>query len=102
MIDSFYPQATDSCGNSVTEIQTITVEDKTAPTLNVPGNVELQCAESLDTSSEGVAGEATGEDECPTSEFFITETDTLSGTACNEVISRTWTVSDYVLHALLQ
>lgn len=85
-------QAEDSCGNAQSGEQTITVMDETAPVLYVPGNKLFDCAAHLDKSSDGDAGEATAMDECPASSFSVTQMDDITGNACEEVISRAWTV----------
>src|SRR5690606_13104600 len=53
--------ATDECGNSVSEVQTISIIDTTSPTITIPEDTTVECSESTDPSAIGFA---TGEDMC--------------------------------------
>ncbi|PWU17325.1 MAG: hypothetical protein C5B50_11595 [Verrucomicrobia bacterium] len=82
--------ATDACGNSTNAVQTITVRDTTAPALNLPPNVTLECPADTSTNSTGAA---TAQDTC--SALTIRYSDSVV-TNCGgtRVISRTWTATD--------
>ena len=82
--------ATDACGNAKTALQKITVQDTTAPTLNLPSNVVLECPANTSTNNTGVA---TASDAC--SAVAITYSDSVSNScAGTKVIFRTWTATD--------
>ena len=38
---------TDDCGNTTTLVQTITVQDTTAPTFTVPANITIECDQNI-------------------------------------------------------
>ncbi len=57
--------ATDTCGNTSTKSQTITVQDSTAPILTIPANASIECDQ--DNSPDGTAGWATATDNCDSS-----------------------------------
>ena len=85
---------TDDCDNTTTLVQTITVQDTTAPTFTVPADVTLECDE--DISDISLTGDVTDEaDNCSTN-LEATFTDAISDGSCaNEsVITRTWTLTD--------
>lgn len=79
----------DHCGNSVTCVQTITVRDTSAPSIQCPPDKTIQCNESKNPSNTGCA---TANDSCdphPT----ISYCDTSCG-SCPKVISRKWKATD--------
>ncbi|MFH2057067.1 MAG: VWA domain-containing protein, partial [bacterium] len=78
--------ATDACGNTAQCVQTITVEDNTAPVVTCPADVSVDCAASTDP---GNTGNATATDNC-TASPTITYADNQVG----NVITRTWTATD--------
>ena len=86
---------TDDCGNTVSQDQTITVVDNTAPTFTVPLNITIDCNEDpLDLS---ITGDVTDEADNCSIGLMATFTDTPSGTsACGgpSQIIRTWTLVD--------
>ncbi len=87
-------KATDLTGNMSTCVQTITVRDNTAPTINCPVNVTLNCQANNTSAS---TGNATGTDICSpvTISQSQTTTQTTSGYGLyNYVISRTWKATD--------
>jgi hypothetical protein len=82
--------ATDSCGNHVSCIQTITVRDTTAPTITCPPDVTLECPANTSTNNTGVA---TAVDTC--SSVSISYSDSVSNTCGgSKIIFRTWTAID--------
>ncbi|WP_460218750.1 HYR-like domain-containing protein [Psychroserpens sp. MEBiC05023] len=85
---------TDDCDNTTTLVQTITVQDTTAPTFTVPANVTLEC--DADINDLSLTGDVTDEaDNCST-DLDATFTDTVTDGDCPNafVISRTWTLTD--------
>ncbi|WP_415191741.1 gliding motility-associated C-terminal domain-containing protein [Psychroserpens sp.] len=85
---------TDECDNTTTAIQTITIEDTTAPTFTVPADVSLEC--DTDLADVSITGDVNDEaDNCST-ELEATFTDTTAGGPCvNEtIITRTWSLTD--------
>jgi hypothetical protein len=86
-------QATDTCGNVNTCIQTFTINDTTPPVITCPPDFTGPCGTPTDP---GTTGTATATDNCnPTP--LVTFTDLLSGGPCptvTEVITRTWTAND--------
>src|ERR1044071_6407696 len=77
--------ATDSCGNSNSCVQTITVVDTTRPSLICPSNVVLDCPANTSTNATGVA---TAQDGCGA--VTVTYVDSVSNTCgITKIISRT-------------
>jgi hypothetical protein len=84
--------ATDDCGNTSTCIQTIFIDDATAPNITCPANVTIACTSS---TLPGTTGSATATDNCdPTPS--IDYNDVTAGGACPQeyTITRTWITSD--------
>ncbi|MEQ1911071.1 MAG: HYR domain-containing protein, partial [Vicinamibacterales bacterium] len=88
--------ATDVNGNSSTCVQTITVQDVTAPVITCPADVTVNCQDDKTSVATGVA---TATDNC--SPVTITQSETNdqdpSVTSCNHynyTITRTWTATD--------
>ena len=81
---------TDTCGNSSSAVQTITVRDTTGPVLSVPANRELECPADTQPSATGMA---TARDTCGTATVSFTDniTEVCAGA---KVIARTWTAVD--------
>ncbi len=86
-------EATDVCGNTVSESQTLTVEDNTAPTFLIPADVTVECDDAADL---GVTGSPTNVDDTCDPAPSVTFTDVLTGGACPQSysITRTWRVED--------
>jgi hypothetical protein len=84
-------RATDAAGNSSTCTQTIKVNDQTAPVINCPANITIQCGQSIAPSSTGTA---TATDNCGTVTIGIPTDVTTSCADGNYVILRTWTATD--------
>lgn len=78
--------ATDACGNSSDCQQVITVEDTTDPEIACPPDIQLECGQSTDPDSVGIA---VTEDNCDPNPQ-LTYSDSQNG----NVITRTWTVTD--------
>jgi len=82
-------RATDGCGNSNDCTQVITVHDTTGPVLvGVPANTNFQCVGEVPA-----APAVTATDNCDSSLTVGLATET-TGSACNQTITRTWTVTD--------
>ena len=80
--------ATDEAGNVSTGVQIITVEDTTAPVLNIPDNIVVECSDEI------VLAEATALDNCSDVTITIDETTTLGSSIGNYQITRTFTATD--------
>ncbi|MFK7756121.1 MAG: T9SS type A sorting domain-containing protein, partial [Flavobacteriales bacterium] len=78
--------ATDACGNNISDVQTITIVDTTAPILSIPADLTHECDEQPDY------GMATAEDNC--NEVTVTSSDVITGDVCETVVTRTWTATD--------
>ena len=89
--------ATDNCLNASTCLQTITVQDITAPVITCPADITLNCEDPAVPASTGTA---TATDNCDAAPV-ITFADVTSPGSCagNYVISRTWTATDNCLNA---
>ncbi|HZV71158.1 MAG TPA: HYR domain-containing protein [Saprospiraceae bacterium] len=85
----------DACGNIGSCVQVITVADTTAPVINCPANVVINCK---DNTLPAANGKATATDYCTASLFIkITYKDDLTQAGqCNGsgFIYRTWTATD--------
>ncbi|WP_083702174.1 gliding motility-associated C-terminal domain-containing protein [Mangrovimonas sp. DI 80] len=85
---------TDDCGNTTTQVQTINVQDSTAPTFTVPENLTVEC--DMDTSDLTLTGDVTDEADNCSSELEATFTDEVTEGSCvgESTIERTWTLID--------
>ena len=93
---------TDDCDNTTTLVQTISVQDTTAPTFTVPADVNLDC--DADVTDVTVTGDVTDEtDNCSTG-LEATFTDDVSEGDCpnSSIITRTWTLTDECDNATVQ
>jgi hypothetical protein len=81
--------AVDTCLNSASCVQLITIADLTPPTITCPGDVTIDCNDSTDPAN---TGEATATDDC-SGASVTTYTDVRSG-SCPEILTRTWSVED--------
>lgn len=79
--------ATDDCGNTATRTLTIHFVDTTAPTLEVPADLTLECTEQLPSVM------VTADDNCD-SEPTIEMTSSTEFFECGYAITRTWTATD--------
>ncbi|MDG2247180.1 MAG: hypothetical protein P8L71_12575, partial [Flavobacteriales bacterium] len=82
--------ATDACGNSISCVQVITVDDTEAPEIECPADYIVNCDNG--SSDPEFAGEPTVEDNC--SEFEVTYVDGPATDDCPAVFVRTWTATD--------
>ncbi len=86
----------DDCGNEVTAVQIITLEDTTAPTFTVPNDITIQC--DLDPTDLSLTGEVLDEsDNCTSNLTEASYEDLLTeNSPCNGArsIQRTWRLSD--------
>lgn len=85
--------ATDSCGNSASCTQTISVTDTTAPMIvQCPGYIQVTCEQGTDPSMTGVPTATDNCDPAPTATY----SDSVDNGQCPiaSIITRTWTVSD--------
>ena len=82
--------ATDGCGLTATHVQTITIQDTTAPVFDaaVPADVTVSCG-SIPT-----AVTMTATDSCGNATVSVTEVATPGACAGDSVITRTWTATD--------
>ncbi|TVZ59840.1 gliding motility-associated-like protein [Flavobacteriaceae bacterium MAR_2010_105] len=84
----------DDCGNTTTQVQTITIVDTTAPTFTVPASLTIECdQDELDLNITGdVSDEA---DNCSTNLDATYVDSEAAGQCANErVITRTWSLVD--------
>ena len=85
---------TDDCDNTTTFVQTITVQDTTAPTFTVPADIIVEC--DVDVTDVTITGDVTDEtDNCAADLEAIFTDSSVEGSCPNEsVITRTWTLTD--------
>ncbi len=81
---------TDCSGNTNQCTFTVTVQDTNPPVISCPTNVMVECGQSTDPASTGMAAATDNCDTTPT----VTFTDAISGN-CPQTITRTWTATDY-------
>lgn len=85
--------ATDACGNSVSDVQMLTIVDTTPPVLIVPPAATLDC-QALEGLNVGV-GTATATDDCdPNPLITFDDEPTAGGCTSQMAIERTWTATD--------
>src|SRR5947199_7812105 len=85
--------ATDECGNSSSSIQTITVDDETAPVItSIPADVTVSCSSAVPAANDGAV---VSSDNCSGTPV-ITHNDVVTpGTCINRYsIARTYTATD--------
>jgi len=81
-------RAVDSCGNAVTNAQSILVRDTTAPVLTVPGPVTVEC------SAIPAPGNASATDNCDANPVVTYLGAMTNGSGCNFTITRKWKAAD--------
>ncbi len=81
---------TDDCGNTTTLVQTITIEDTTAPVFDgtLPADVTVECDNIPDAST------VTATDNCGDATIAFEETITDGACSGDFIITRTWTATD--------
>jgi len=86
--------ATDNCGNTVIATQEVFIQDTEAPVITgVPANVDVECDEIPDVP---LPGDVVATDNCDPNPFLEFEETTAPGVCDNqEVITRTWTTTDW-------
>ena len=85
--------ATDSCGNSSSCVQVITVDDSMGPDLTCPPNVTIECTESTLPAN---TGSATATDNCDSAPVVTSADVVIPSIVCPQefTINRTWTATD--------
>src|SRR5207245_1216214 len=85
--------ASDACGNSSSQVQTITVNDNTAPVItSIPADVTVQCASAVLAADTSVV---VATDNCGGSPVITSSDKTAAGSCLNNfVIKRTYTATD--------
>ncbi len=83
---------TDRCGNQITQSQTITLIDTTAPTIaGVPNDLTLECDEAIPNPAN-----PTATDDCDNNVNLSFEETSAPGDCPNStIITRTWTATDF-------
>ncbi|SFT17316.1 gliding motility-associated C-terminal domain-containing protein, partial [Zhouia amylolytica] len=84
--------ATDECGLETEHVQTITVQDTTAPTASNPTPVTVECFSDVPDPDVSVVTDAA--DNCTSVPTVVFVSDVSDGGACPQVITRTYSVSD--------
>ena len=80
--------ATDDCGNSTTQTQTITVQDTTAPELAIPESYTVECSDEIPMD------DAVYSDNCGELTFVLEQDTVLTDALGNYTITRIFTVTD--------
>src|SRR5260370_374590 len=85
--------ATDACGNSSSQVQTIAVNDNTAPVItSIPADVTVQCASAVPAANTGAV---VATDNCGGTPVISHSDQTTTGTCANNfVLKRTYTATD--------
>src|SRR5439155_704795 len=89
--------ANDGCGNSGTCVQTITVNDTTAPQISCPGDKVLACGDSTAPANTGTAT-STGDNCDGTVIIAYSDAPTEANCTGKPGIDRTWYASDACLN----
>ncbi|MDC3397083.1 hypothetical protein OAW57_00145, partial [Flavobacteriales bacterium] len=80
--------ATDDCGNATTQVQTITVQDTTAPELVIPADYTVECSDEMPMEDAVIA------DNCGDMVLVLDQDTILTDALGNYTITRTFTVTD--------
>lgn len=82
----------DGCANSETYVQTITINDLTAPTGTAPANMSVQCLADVPTpNTSSVTGVS---DNCTVAPSVVWVNDVSDGNTCPELITRSYSITD--------
>ncbi|RFC53657.1 HYR-like domain-containing protein [Brumimicrobium aurantiacum] len=83
---------TDTCGNSINVVQTITINDDINPTGSAPADVTVQCIGDVPTVDvNAITDEA---DNCTVNPTVTHVSDVSDGSSCPEIITRTYNIAD--------
>ena len=88
---------TDECGRTITQSQTITIYDNTAPTFTAPADITIYTDENCQyDASVSVTGDVTDENDNCSTGLEASFTDVVSEGECSGsyIITRTWTLTD--------
>jgi len=88
--------ATDNCGNSSSCVQTIFIDDSTAPMITFcPPNITIECGSETDPYLNDNLGIASATDNCD-AEVMVTFSDVVTPSGCpmEFTITRTWIATD--------
>ena len=83
---------TDSCGNSITVDQIITVDDITPPTGTAPANITVECIGDVPAADPLLITDEA--DNCPIAPVVAFVSDVSDGNTCPETITRTYSITD--------
>ncbi|EPR73697.1 putative internalin [Winogradskyella psychrotolerans RS-3] len=84
----------DGCDNTTTKLQTITVQDTTAPTFTGPADITIECG--VDITDLSITGDVTDVTDNCAVDLEAAYTDSVEEGTCpgSSVITRTWTLAD--------
>src|SRR5205085_1870128 len=86
---------TDSCGNTGTNSQTITIRrDNTAPVINLTAAITVSSCNPTQAQIDAAFGTASVTDNCSTGLVAIGTVQAETGTGCTRSVTKTWTVTD--------
>ncbi|MGB2230510.1 MAG: hypothetical protein ACPH1A_04620, partial [Flavobacteriales bacterium] len=85
--------AMDDCGNATTQVQTITVQDTTAPELVIPADYTVECSDEMPMEDAVIA------DNCGDMVLVLDQDTMLTDALGNYTITRTFTVTDDAGHS---
>lgn len=85
-------RVTDDCGNFIFVTQTITVNDVTPPTANIPAPINVECIGDVPASDITVVPNAA--DNCTQNPTIAWVGDVSDGLMCPETITRTYSITD--------
>ncbi|HRW76634.1 MAG TPA: hypothetical protein P5563_12065, partial [Saprospiraceae bacterium] len=83
-----------NCASNGPFAVSVIIQDNVPPVITCPGDVTIECDESLDPMVNGNLGEATAMDNCMADVTISYSDITISVTPCETVIERTWSAQD--------